>query len=150
MIYAAREDNVKRSVRENGLKKTRQLIAIENSNFNDEFVCLESNDKGIAGASSYVKAIWRNRRFLVQIWQQEGYPTCLKINRTQLDSQGQYQDGITWDEMQEIKNAVGFADQDFIEVFPKVEHFAYNYNIRHLWLLEPGQDYRSERLRDGL
>lgn len=42
-------------------------------------------------------------------------------------------DGITWDKLQEIKNAVLGADSYCIEVYPPAADLVYEENRRHLW-----------------
>lgn len=44
-------------------------------------------------------------------------------------------DGITWDELQRIKNEVWGEEQTAIEVFPPQGELVNDANIRHLWLV---------------
>lgn len=44
------------------------------------------------------------------------------------------QDGITWDELQAIKNACGFADKDAIEFYPAERDVLNSGNVRHLYV----------------
>ena len=44
-------------------------------------------------------------------------------------------DGITWDEMQEIKNKCGFADRDAIEFYPSDDAVINTANCRHIYIL---------------
>lgn len=43
-------------------------------------------------------------------------------------------DGITWDEMQAIKNACGFKNQDAIEFYPAEADVINTGNVRHLYI----------------
>lgn len=43
-------------------------------------------------------------------------------------------DGITWDQMQTIKNACGFKDQDAIEFYPAEADVINTGNVRHLYI----------------
>ena len=47
-------------------------------------------------------------------------------------------DGITWDELQAIKDELGFDEQAAIEVYPPRNEIVYECNMRHLWILPPG------------
>mgnify|MGYP003443020650 CR=1 FL=1 len=85
--------------------------------------------------NSSTKAVLRNRDFLVQIFVQPDGTTRLTINRTDIDNHGNWKDGITWDELQTIKNAVGYEDHDALEVYPAKKDLVNVSNMRHLWIL---------------
>lgn len=44
------------------------------------------------------------------------------------------QDGISWDALQEIKGAVGYADRDAVEIYPRDADVVNVANMRHLWI----------------
>lgn len=78
-------------------------------------------------------AVLRNKNFLVQIFQEEpGYR--ISVNRTALNKQGEFDDGITWDELFTIKNAVGYGDMDAVELYPRERDIVNVANMRHLWV----------------
>lgn len=80
-------------------------------------------------------AAWRNRNFLVQAYH-DGGTVRLSINRTDFSvSTGDWDDGITWDELMRVKAACGYGDFWAVEVYPPDEHLVNVANIRHLWLL---------------
>lgn len=80
-------------------------------------------------------SVWRNRDFLVQVFAEKGFVFRVSINRTRIKSAGEWDDNITWDEMQSIKSAIGFADFDAVEVFPRQRDEVNVANMRHLWVL---------------
>lgn len=84
--------------------------------------------------------VFVNSDFLVQVYNEDGQ-VRLSINRTQ-NINGRWVDGITWDELQAIKNAVGFADKCAIEIYPPVKDVVNVANIRHLWIFEPSFMWR--------
>lgn len=45
-------------------------------------------------------------------------------------------DGLTWDQLREIKNQCGFADFDGIEFYPREKDVINTGNIRHLYLFK--------------
>lgn len=47
-------------------------------------------------------------------------------------------DGITWDDLQWLKAAVGFGDREAVEVFPRDCDVVNVANMRHLWVLPAG------------
>jgi hypothetical protein len=84
-------------------------------------------------------AIWRSNRFLVQLFHDDvDAPQRLTVCRTVIDEKtGRWMDGITWDELQNIKSAVGFGDRFAIEIYPADCDVVNVSNMRHLWLVEP-------------
>ena len=80
-------------------------------------------------------SVWLSRDFMVQIFQEEGGVIRLSINRTRLRNDGQWCDGITWDELQQIKRDIGYGDKFAVEIYPADTDIVNVSNIRHLWLL---------------
>ncbi|MEI9693262.1 DUF7694 domain-containing protein [Atlantibacter hermannii] len=79
--------------------------------------------------------VWINPRFLVQEFHEEGGVIRLSVNTRELGLAGRWKDGISWDTLQEIKNAVGYADRDAVEIFPAERDVVNVANMRHLWIL---------------
>lgn len=79
-------------------------------------------------------AAWRSRRYVVILYS-EGMHRRLSVNRTTFKDDGRFDDGLTWDELQEIKRQVGFGDLWAVEVYPPDAEIVNVSNIRHLWLL---------------
>lgn len=61
-----------------------------------------------------------------------GHVVHIKIRR----SNGK--DGLTWDELQEVKSDAGYGDRAAIEVYPRQDEIVNYANIRHLWVLPDG------------
>jgi len=78
---------------------------------------------------------WHSQEFLVQIFKQENQPIRLSILRTVMDADGSWKAGITWDELQQVKAAVGFRDEWAVEIYPPDDEVANVANIRHLWIV---------------
>lgn len=92
-------------------------------------------------------ASWRNSQFIVTLYNDKGFAR-LSVNRSTVrqkgfDPNGQpvWDDGITWDELNAIKSAVGFADRWMVEVYPPAAHLVNVANMRHLWLLEEEPEF---------
>lgn len=83
-----------------------------------------------------VARAYRNKFFLVQVYVHSENVTRLSINRTELMPNGFWKDGITWDEIQHIKNKLGYQDFDAIEIYPKANDLVDVSNIRHIWILK--------------
>jgi hypothetical protein len=80
-------------------------------------------------------AVWRSRSFLVQKYL-AAPPAVVRLSvlRTTLDGD-RWQDGITWDELQAIKNELGYFSQTAVEVYPPMRDVVNVANLRHLWIL---------------
>lgn len=87
-----------------------------------------------------VEGAWQSRDFLAVLYSLDSGPR-LTVNRVQIDKRtGMWRDGITWDELQRIKDQCGFADSWAVEVFPPADLVVNVASMRHLWLLpEPPQ-----------
>lgn len=82
--------------------------------------------------------VWRSRDFLVQCYRAEAPALCrLSVNRTTL-SGDRWVEGISWEELQNIKTECGFGCMDAVEVFPDHRDVVNVANMRHLWILSPG------------
>jgi len=79
--------------------------------------------------------VWRSRDFLVQLFDEHG-TTRVTVNRTHKPNGIDWADGITWDELQEIKRQIGRADAWAVELYPADDHVVLDANMRHLWLLD--------------
>jgi len=81
-------------------------------------------------------AVFRDRDFLVQLFVSDESGVRLSINRTQMgaDKRG-WADGISWDELQRIKDQCGFSDRCAVELFPPADKVVNVANMRHLWIL---------------
>jgi hypothetical protein len=87
--------------------------------------------------------VWKSRKFLVQLIQdvifagtpEEQEYMRLTVNRTELLNDGNWKDGITFDELMDIKSQCGFGEQWAVEVFPPDEELVNVGNMRHLWLV---------------
>jgi hypothetical protein len=82
-------------------------------------------------------AVFRSRDFLIQVFEAQAPALVrLSINRTQVDERTQrWSENITWDELQWIKNVLGYHDRDAVEVFPPTMDVVDVANMRHLWVL---------------
>ncbi|HBL8902008.1 TPA: hypothetical protein LTW63_004002 [Enterobacter hormaechei] len=79
--------------------------------------------------------VWVNAYFLVREFKEADGVIRLSINTTSMGGSGRWKDGITWDALQEIKNAVGYQDRDAVEIFPAQKDLVNVANMRHLWIV---------------
>lgn len=78
--------------------------------------------------------VWRNRHFLVQVFTENCF-IRLTVSRCDIDSNGDWKDGISWEELQNIKNEIGYAEFDAVEVYPRQGDEVNVANMRHLWVM---------------
>ena len=84
-----------------------------------------------------INRVWRSRDFLVQEYA-EAAPVLVRLSvlRTTLDPKlGRWVDGITWDELQQVKAECGYADHDAVELYPVAIDVVNVANLRHLWVM---------------
>ena len=83
-----------------------------------------------------LKNVYRSNRYLVQVYMEfrHGVDYRVTISRTDIDG-GRWKDGISWEELQGIKDSIGFADHDAVEVFPVRRDVVNVANMRHLWIM---------------
>lgn len=122
------------------LEEASQYLYEESGRFGSEFI------KIAEGEQNGLKVIaYRNNAFLVQVFPEDKLPR-ISINKTEFNEAGdRWNDGITWDEIQEIKNRVGFKDMCAVEIYPPQEHLVDVANIRHIWILPDLPDFMWRR-----
>lgn len=79
--------------------------------------------------------LWRSRDFLCQVFAANNGIMRLTVSRAATDNSGNWKEGISWEELQEIKNAVGFQDYDAVEIYPAAKDVVNVANMRHLWVM---------------
>ncbi|MDT8895438.1 hypothetical protein RSO41_12305 [Halomonas sp. I1] len=78
--------------------------------------------------------VWISRDYLVQVFAEHEDIIRLSINDVVPESGG-WSDGMTWDELMEIKRQCGYADRVAVEIYPDDDNIVNVANMRHLWLL---------------
>ena len=71
--------------------------------------------------------VWEDETYSVGAFMDQGF---IRLDIMRRD----YRDGITWDQMNEIKNACGFSEFDAVEYFPRQRDIVNTANIRHLYI----------------
>lgn len=101
------------------------------------------------GSDESVIRVFKSDRFLVQIRKHKD-TIRLSVNKVvYCFSKGgtSWEDGITWDELQDIKNQCGYRDFWMCEYYPPEKEVVNVANIRHLWLMDSAPE---NTLRDSL
>jgi len=84
--------------------------------------------------------VWISSYFLVQVFDESHGVRRLSVCRTTMGPDGRWDDGISWDELMDVKRQLGLGDAYGVEVYPRDQDIVDEANMRHLWLLpEPLQ-----------
>ncbi|SMC63943.1 DUF7694 domain-containing protein [Sporomusa malonica] len=88
-----------------------------------------------------LKEVWRSRNFLVLVYDANAGIERLSVQLTQLIHDDRWQDGITWDELQQLKHECGRGDKFAVEIYPADSDLVNVANMRHLWILPEPPEY---------
>lgn len=80
---------------------------------------------------------WQSRKYLVQLFVNEQASAAdyrLSICRVTINVEGRFDDGLTWQELHDIKREVGFGDWYAVEIYPRDVDVINVANMRHLWI----------------
>lgn len=82
---------------------------------------------------------WESRKFMVQMYDAppfQGIDTRrLSVCRVTLQSDGHWEQNLTWEELMAVKRETGFGDWYAVEIYPRDCDVVNVANLRHLWLL---------------
>jgi hypothetical protein len=79
--------------------------------------------------------VLRNKWYLVKIFAEPNGVIRVTVNRTTVTPDGEWLDGITWDDLMEIKRHIGMKDMYAIEILPREKDVVNVGNLRHFWVL---------------
>lgn len=79
--------------------------------------------------------VYKSSEFLVQIFNLDNEPTRLTVNKVKRKGNG-WADGITWDQLMQIKRLLGYADMCAVEIYPPDRDIVNVANMRHLWIVD--------------
>lgn len=82
--------------------------------------------------------VFRSRDFLCLVFAEPAPCVArLSINRTELTGT-RWTDGITWDELQQVKAEAGYGLHAAVELYPPLNQVVNVANLRHLWVFPLG------------
>ena len=112
----------------------RKYLARQNQYFTERAVEIPKENWPYDNIGNRV-AVFRSKTHLIQVFNEKGGIVRLSICRAEIGRDGQWLEGITWDELHRIKAECGFGDRDAVEVYPAAGDLVNVANIRHLWVL---------------
>lgn len=86
------------------------------------------------------KTVLLGKTYLVQVFEEHKGVIRLSINHTKRKG-SKWSEGITWQELQDIKDAAGFKYKVAVEVFPERHKIINVANMRHLFVLPERPDF---------
>lgn len=116
-------------------REQRQQIKKENKKFPTNKFIWYDRDQWPRDEDPTRFKVGRNRDYLVQLFYEPDNIIRLSVNKTILLGNGRWDDGLTWDELQNIKFMAGFASSYAIEIYPSEDSIVNVANMRHLWIL---------------
>jgi hypothetical protein len=117
----------------------KRIVDRENRNYSSELVELPREKwPKLSWIKEPVK-VFRSRMLIVQVFEEAKGLIRISVNRTEIerhpDPPGwRFRDGLTWEMLQEIKNSIGYADSDALEIYPSNIDEVNVANMRHLWV----------------
>lgn len=116
----------------------KQMVS-QNKSYPDHLVKVPQETWPLATPPRLIE-VWRSAGFLVQVFQENGV-TRISINRAKIGrfknvNEFEWDDDISWDELQSLKAQCGFGHMCAVEIFPRDEDVVNVANMRHLWVLE--------------
>lgn len=79
--------------------------------------------------------VFRSSEFLVQVFSEPSGFIRISVNCV-AQRHGVWKDGITWDQLREIKKAIGYGDLCAVELYPPEKDVVNVANFRHLFILQ--------------
>lgn len=78
--------------------------------------------------------VFQSATYFVQVFDEPNGVTRLSVNLVKRKG-SKWADGITWDELQAIKSAIGYGSQCAVEIYPEDNKIVNVANMRHLFIL---------------
>ena len=78
--------------------------------------------------------VWKNNQFLAQVFV-EPCGLRVSVNTIVAGKTGKWVDGISWEQLMEIKRQIGRAEEYAVEVLPRDKDIVNVANMRHIWIL---------------
>ncbi len=98
---------------------------------------------------------YQSKRFFVQV-ALDRQSACIRITVNKVKNVGtekypMWEQGISWDDLQAIKNAIGYSHYWCVECYPPREETVNVANMRHLWVLDyiPEFGWKQRELNNG-
>lgn len=115
----------------------KRKIEKENKKFSNRLEKIPSDDLPDHTDDTMLDA-YRSAEYLVQVFDvSDLMPGLIQISvqRMMINRNGEFADGIPFDDLQIIKNEVGFSNYDAVEILPRHIDYYTKPNVRYIWVL---------------
>jgi len=125
-------------------RSATQYLTKENKTYPDQLIIVP--EKEWPHRQPGMLALWRSSKFLAQVFD-EGESKIFRISvcRTAINGAGKWEDNISWEELQQVKNECGFRHLDAVEIYPREGDVVNVANMRHLWVLPQKVEFAWRR-----
>src|ERR1700677_1283092 len=79
--------------------------------------------------------VYRSCKFLAQVFDELNGARRISVQRTMIDDEGNWLQGMNWDDLMRVKNECGYFDCWAVEIFPPINEVVNVANMRHIFLL---------------
>lgn len=86
-------------------------------------------------------SVFRSKNFLAQVYLPVNGATRISIQRTMIDDDGNWLQGMTWDDLMTIKSQIGFENEWAVEIFPPIDEVVNVANMRHLFVIPEAPEF---------
>lgn len=119
------------------IKGTRKYMKKKSKGFQSHLVEIPFEEwPEVARSSGRHFKVLRSNKFLVQIFPLKE-PCVVRISVCRAELQGStWKDGISWDELMQIKRECGYKDFDAVEIYPMDEDIINVTNMRHIFVMK--------------
>jgi hypothetical protein len=98
------------------------------------------------GMKAFPFCVFRSCRFVAQVFDEVDGARRISVQRTMIDDNGNWLQGITWDDLMLVKDDCGYGNCWAVEIFPPNTEVVNVANMRHLWLLPEAPPFAWRRV----
>ena len=118
----------------------RKNLERDNLQYPHQLVPISRDDWPPSYRPKELDRVFRSRDFLVQVFVESNGAVRLSVCRTEIDGDS-WKPGISWDDLQIIKNQCGYSDRWAVEIYPPDEQVVNVSNMRHLWIIKEKPEF---------
>lgn len=126
-----------RALNREGRRKAVKYLEVQRRHFSLCMSKIPISDwpPNVASMPSRPVMVFRSRDFLASFYDDPNGYLRMSVQRVTQFGDGNWKDGITWDDLQRVKAQCGFGEHWMVETYPPDSEIVNVANIRHLFLL---------------
>lgn len=124
------------------IRQKQAYLRSVNKNYTASMVKIPHTDwPGHAHLKMGPVAVFRSSQFLAQVFDELDGARRISIQRTMIDEEGEWLQGISWDDLMRVKTQCGYPNVWAVEIYPSTDQIVNVANMRHIWLLPHPPDF---------